>query len=65
MTTFEDVKRMIDGHDYTYQYSDDHRYWQKGQKEYDAIQNGLNSLSGDEQVKAKQYWKRKLEEWWG
>lgn len=65
MTTFEDIKRLIDSHDYTYQYSDDHRYYRRGQSEYDAIQRALNDATGETGDRARAYWKAKQQQWWG
>lgn len=56
MTTLEDVKRLIDGHDYWYSMSDDHSVWKRGQAQYDAIQRGINGLEGADGATAKQYW---------
>lgn len=35
--TIEQFQKLVDEHDLTYSYSDDHRCWQRGQSQRDAI----------------------------
>ena len=49
------LKQMLKQHDFTYQYSDDHRYYQKGTQEYKIIQDKVKELGG---------WNKKLVELW-
>lgn len=37
MTTLAEFEAMVNGHDLTYQYSDDGSVWRRGQNEYDKI----------------------------
>jgi uncharacterized ParB-like nuclease family protein len=37
-TTKEDFIKMLKGHDWYYQFSDDHRYWSAGNSQRKAIQ---------------------------
>lgn len=57
MTTIEDIKRMIDTHDYWYSMSDDHSVWKRGQDSYDRIQRALNDAEGETATAARAYWK--------
>ena len=40
------LDKMLESHDWTYQYSDDHRYWRKGSDERNIIHNKIKELGG-------------------
>ena len=65
MITLEDIHRLIDSHDWSYEMSDDHSAWQRGQREYDAIQRALNDAEGETATKGREYWNKRRKEWWG
>jgi hypothetical protein len=48
LTEFETLCRM---HDWTYAYSDDHRYWVAGEKSIGYIRTAYNKLEKDPQLK--------------
>jgi hypothetical protein len=52
MTTLEDFEKMLIKHDYTYEYSDDHRAWSAGNEEAKRILKAFADLKsqglGDE-----------------
>ena len=37
MDKIERFKELVRAHDLTYQYSDDHRYWSRGSRQYSEI----------------------------
>ena len=47
MSLFE-FYRLLQRHDWSYNYSDDHRVWQKGMDEANMIQHILKGNSRDE-----------------
>ena len=40
------LDKMLESHDWTYEYSDDHRYWKKGSNERDIIHDKIKELGG-------------------
>lgn len=40
------LDKMLKAHDWTYQYSDDHRYWKRGSEERNIIHNKIKELGG-------------------
>ena len=40
------LKTLLQKHDWTYNYSDDHRYWVKGNKEADEIRRQMDVCCG-------------------
>ena len=50
---WELFEKLLDSHDWTYMYSDDHSVWRRGIAESDRINGMLKSLSVDDQVRAK------------
>ena len=40
------LDKMLESHDWTYEYSDDHRYWKKGSNERDVIHDKIKELGG-------------------
>ena len=40
------LDKMLENHDWYYQYSDDHRYYERGSKENDIIHNKIKELGG-------------------
>ena len=48
MTTYDErlreFKRLVDNHDLTYSFSDDHRYWVRGQESWAAINEAAKGL---------------------
>ena len=49
------LKEMIKNHDFTYEYSDDHRYYKRGSQEYKIINNKVKEMGG---------WNEKIVELW-
>lgn len=47
MLTLFDFYKMLESHDWTYQYSDDHRYWKKGSDEARQIDHVLEMQGSD------------------
>lgn len=56
MTDLADLRRRIDYHDLTYNYSDDGAVWRSGQREFEGIIATIKSLSEEDQMVAKQMW---------
>ena len=50
MSLFE-FYRLLQRHDWSYNYSDDHRVWQRGQDESNMIQHILRGNSRDEKYR--------------
>jgi len=40
------LDKMLENHDWYYQYSDDNRYYERGSKENDIIHNKIKELGG-------------------
>jgi len=49
------LEQMLESHDFTYEYSDDHRYYKQGSQEYKIIQEKIKEMGG---------WNKKLVELW-
>ena len=43
--TVEEFRSLVEKHDWYYTYSDDHRYWRKGQDSWNEIQKALEELT--------------------
>ena len=51
MTKLEEFKSLVQSHDLTYQYSDDHRAWSRGSRQFDQILALSKELPRTEAVK--------------
>ena len=40
------LDKMLESHDWTYQYSDDHSWYKKGNKERNTIHNKIKEIGG-------------------
>ena len=49
------LEQMLESHDFTYEYSDDHRYYKQGSQECKIIDNKVKEMGG---------WSKKLVELW-
>ncbi len=56
MTTLDDVKRLIDAHDFLYEFSDDYKEWEKGRERSKKIRKHIETLQGEERFAASEYW---------
>jgi hypothetical protein len=45
--TFEEFQLLLKYHDWTYMYSDDHRYWVSGERSWKQIRNIANRHEDD------------------
>ena len=43
--TLDELKVMLERHDWFYSYSDDHRYYKKGKASHDNIMEAISTLS--------------------
>ena len=50
--TIQEFYDLLKAHDWSYQYSDDHRYWQKGRDEANMIDHILRGNSNDPRFRA-------------
>lgn len=39
-----ELEKMLQSHDWTYEYSDDYRYWSRGSQEMDAINSKIRQI---------------------
>ena len=49
------LEQMLESHDFTYEYSDDHRYYTQGSQEYKIINNKVKEMGG---------WTKELADLW-
>ena len=49
------LDKMLKAHDWTYEYSDDHRYWERGRKEMSIINDKIKELGGWSQKIVNKY----------
>ena len=49
------LDKMLESHDWTYQYSDDHRYYKQGSQEYKIINEKVKEMGG---------WSKELADLW-
>jgi hypothetical protein len=49
------LEQMLESHDFTYEYSDDHRYYTQGSQEYKIINNKVKEMGG---------WTKELTDLW-
>ena len=40
------LEQMLESHDFTYEYSDDHRYWKQGSQECKIINDKVKEMGG-------------------
>tara|TARA_R100001244_G_scaffold66693_1_gene54806 strand:+ start:408 stop:653 length:246 start_codon:yes stop_codon:yes gene_type:complete len=40
------LDKMLESHDWTYHYSDDHRWWKKGREEMNIINDKIKEIGG-------------------
>lgn len=52
--------KLCDAHDYSYSYSDDHRYWKAGSTEEDVIKNVIGKYGAE----YKKMYDAFLDFWW-
>lgn len=51
IASLDQFAALVETHDLTYQYSDDHRAWERGQDEYDRIKHAAKRFSREDVVR--------------
>ncbi len=46
MISLQEFYDLLKAHDWSYQYSDDHRHWSRGRDEHQQLQNIVRSYKG-------------------
>ena len=54
-----EFKQLVTDHDVYYSMSDDHKVWQKGYEQYQAIMKIFNGLSEELQQEATKIWENR------
>tara|TARA_R110000772_G_scaffold6431_1_gene22400 strand:- start:40 stop:234 length:195 start_codon:yes stop_codon:yes gene_type:complete len=54
-----EFKQLVTDHDAYYSMSDDHKVWQKGYEQYQAIMKIFNGLSEELQQEATKIWENR------
>tara|TARA_R110000787_G_scaffold23515_3_gene67165 strand:+ start:455 stop:649 length:195 start_codon:yes stop_codon:yes gene_type:complete len=54
-----EFKQLVADHDVYYSMSDDHKVWQKGYEQYQAIMKIFNGLSEELQQEATKIWENR------